>query len=142
MTTHDRGHRLRPHTADLVVEAWGPTREACIAEAVLGLVDAFAVVPGNPVSTPVPIAFDRADDPELLVAVLEEVVYTCDVLGVVPVDVLLVPTEDGGLAGTFDVVPVEATETVGSVPKAVARSELHLGPDGHGRWHCRVTIDV
>ena len=39
-----RGHRTVPHTADLRVEAWAPTREACLAEAVRGLVDRFAVV--------------------------------------------------------------------------------------------------
>ena len=39
-----RGHRTVPHTADLRVEAWAPTREECLAEAVRGLVDSFAVV--------------------------------------------------------------------------------------------------
>jgi hypothetical protein len=36
-----RGHRTVAHTADLRVEAWAPSREQCIAEAVLGTVAAF-----------------------------------------------------------------------------------------------------
>jgi SHS2 domain-containing protein len=43
-----RGHWTMPHPADLRIEAWGPTREDCLAEAVLGLVDSFAVVAGRP----------------------------------------------------------------------------------------------
>ena len=38
------GHTSVPHTADLRIEAWGPTREDCIAEAVRGLVESFADV--------------------------------------------------------------------------------------------------
>jgi SHS2 domain-containing protein len=44
----DRGHRKALHPADLRIEAWGPTREECIAEAVRGLVDSFAIVAGRP----------------------------------------------------------------------------------------------
>ena len=43
-----RGHRTVPHTADLRIEAWAPTREECLAEAVRGLVDSFAVVAPQP----------------------------------------------------------------------------------------------
>jgi hypothetical protein len=43
-----RGHRKALHPADLRIEAWGPTREDCIAEAVRGLAGSFAVVAGRP----------------------------------------------------------------------------------------------
>jgi SHS2 domain-containing protein len=35
------GHRSVPHTADLRIEAWAPTREGCIHQAVLGTVESF-----------------------------------------------------------------------------------------------------
>ncbi|MGH8836946.1 MAG: archease, partial [Actinomycetes bacterium] len=35
------GHRAVAHTADARVQAWAPTRERCIAEAVLGTVETF-----------------------------------------------------------------------------------------------------
>ena len=44
----DRRHRKALHPADLHIEAWGPTRVDCIAEAVRGMVDSFAVVAGRP----------------------------------------------------------------------------------------------
>jgi protein archease len=44
----DRRHRKALHPADLHIEAWGPTREECIAEAARGMVDSFAIVAGRP----------------------------------------------------------------------------------------------
>ena len=41
------GTALVLHPADLRIEALGPTREECIAEAARGLVDSFAVVAGR-----------------------------------------------------------------------------------------------
>lgn len=41
------GHRSVPHTGDLRVEAWAPTREECIAEAVRGMVASFADLPAD-----------------------------------------------------------------------------------------------
>ncbi len=35
------GHRTVPHTADLRIEAWAPTRDGCIRQAVLGTVESF-----------------------------------------------------------------------------------------------------
>lgn len=35
------GHRSVPHTADLRIEAWAPTRDGCIRQAVLGTVESF-----------------------------------------------------------------------------------------------------
>jgi hypothetical protein len=32
-----RGHRVLPHTADVIVEAWGPDLVSCCEEAVAGL---------------------------------------------------------------------------------------------------------
>ena len=40
----DRRHRKVLHPADLHIEAWGPTREECMAEAARGMVGSFAVV--------------------------------------------------------------------------------------------------
>ncbi len=44
----DRRHRKALHPADLHIEAWGPTREECIAEAARGMVGSFAVVAARP----------------------------------------------------------------------------------------------
>lgn len=67
-----------PHTADLRIEAWAPTRDGCIRQAVLGTVESFLdLESAHAVHTRLRrLTADRDDD--LLVAVLEEVIYLLD----------------------------------------------------------------
>lgn len=89
----------------------------------------------------VEVRFERAEEYELLAAVLEEVIFLLDTVGVVPVGVELVDEPGGGITGTFDVAPVSALIAIGSPPKAVARSGLTLATRS-GLWRGRATIDV
>jgi SHS2 domain-containing protein len=41
MVDNTSGHRSVLHTADLRIEAWSPSREGCVGEAVLGTVERF-----------------------------------------------------------------------------------------------------
>jgi SHS2 domain-containing protein len=134
------GHRVVPHTADVIVEAWAASRPECMEEAVRALVDSFALVTAS-VTNPVPVVFDERDDEALLLAVLDEVIYVIDVLGAVPANVVLDETEDGRLVGFMDLAPLSAVEVHGSLPKGVSLSELGVGRDERG-WRCRATIDV
>ncbi|HEU4946742.1 MAG TPA: archease [Kribbella sp.] len=134
------GHRTVPHTADVRVEAWGTTREQCIAEAVLGSVESFVDV-----SSVHPTGMQRcrltaSSDEELLAAVLDEVIYLMETTGEVPVDVELEPRE-GEIDVRFAMVRAEESEQVGAVPKAVSMHELSLAA-GSGGWFCSVTLDV
>ena len=135
------GHRLLPHTADVVLEAWGPTREDCLVEAVRGLVASFADTAGLAASGSVPFTLGPAGDEELLVRLLEEVIYLVDVEGVVPTGANVEAAADGGLSGRFEVASLAPDMVVGPAPKAVAWHELSLVHQ-HGAWRCRVTIDV
>lgn len=137
----DQGHRALPHTADVIVEAWAPSRAECVAEAVRALVGSFADASDVAATRPLPVTLDPADDESLLVAALEEAIYVVDALGVVPVSVELEDAEDGGIAGFFDVADVSLVRGVGALPKAVAYTDLRFARDG-GAWRCRVTIDV
>ena len=134
------GHRSVPHTADLRIEAWAPTREECIAQAVLGTVESFldtsSVHPGRTRRR----QLAAHSDEDLLVAVLEEVVYFLDTAGEVPVDLELEPVE-GGVDVEFAMADASNLPQVGAVPKAVSLHELSLaaGPSG---WRCSVTLDV
>lgn len=138
--TRSTGHRLLPHTADLIIEAWAPTREQCIAEAVQALVECFAdTARATPVRT-LSFGFPPGSDDALLVAVLEEALYVFEIFGVVPVATRVRLAEDGGVAGSFDAADVDDVQLVGSVPKAVTLHELEFGStDG---WRCVVTVDV
>jgi SHS2 domain-containing protein len=130
-----------PHTADLIIEAWAPTRIECVEEAVRALVDAFARVAEGAVTVLVPIEFEQNGDEGLLVSLLEEVIYVVDVLEGIPVNVALHETEDGKVAGSIDVAPSGAVVIHGSLPKGVSLSDLSFTHD-RVQWRCRATIDV
>jgi SHS2 domain-containing protein len=135
-----RGHRAVPHTADVRIEAWGPTLETCLAEAVAGLVESFAdttgVRPDPVVTTSVP----GESDPDLLVAVLDEAIYLLETRDVVPCAVEFAP-EPGGLAVRWHLASLRDVEIVGAVPKAVTLHDLRFEQTDRG-WTCAVTIDV
>jgi SHS2 domain-containing protein len=140
MDDSDAGHRSVPHTADLRVEAWAPTREGCFAQAVLGAVESFvdsAQVHPEHVHR---CRLSGHSDEDLLVAVLDEVIYVLDTAGEAPVDVELDPV-DGEVDVEFALVDASRLDQVGAVPKAVSLHELCLAPGPRG-WRCSVTIDV
>ncbi|TCN31181.1 SHS2 domain-containing protein [Kribbella orskensis] len=138
--TQMAGHRTMPHTADLRVDAWAGSRERCIAEAVLGTVESFLdVSAAHPTGTH-HFQLTASSDVDLLVAVLEEVVYLMETSGEVPVDVELVPL-DATVGVRFATIGAEALPQVGAVPTAVSLHELTLAASPGG-WFCSVTLDV
>ena len=81
------GHRGVPHTADLRIEAWAPSRDGCIRQAVLGTVDSFLDVSSARPHRLLSRRSTAGSDDDLLVAVLEEVIFLLDTVGEAPVDV-------------------------------------------------------
>jgi SHS2 domain-containing protein len=134
------GHRGVPHTADLRVEAWGATREECLTQAAHGVVESFADVAaaGEVRHREAEILADRDED--LLVALLDDVVYRLDAEDEVAVDVALDPVP-GGLRVRYGMADAATLPLTGAAPKAVTLHGLSLepGPDG---WTCSVTLDV
>jgi len=137
-----RGHRTVPHTADLRIEAWAPSREECLAEAVRGLVDSFAVVAGRAPSGRARRHMTARLDEDLLVAVIDEVIYRLDADGQIPVSVAVRRAPDGGVTVFFALVPVAEAEITGAAPKAASLHDLRCAPDAAGRWWCGVTVEV
>lgn len=129
-----------PHTADLRIEAWAPTRDGYIRQAVLAAVESFLdMASALPERACVRrVTADRDDD--LLVAVLEEVIYLLDTAGEAPVDLELQGVDDG-----VDVTSLMTNATtlpqVGAVPKAVSLNDLRFSRGQHD-WRCLVTLDV
>jgi SHS2 domain-containing protein len=137
----ERGYRLLPHTADVIISAWAPTDTACVDEAVRALIAVFAEVPDIAPRQPVPFTCEPASNGELLVRVLEEVIYLLEVRDLVAVQAVMERTAAGSLAGYLNAVPVAAVNLVGPAPKAITRHGLFFGPEGD-RWGCAVTVDV
>lgn len=134
------GHRTVPHTADLRVEAWAPTRELCIAEAVVGAVESFADTAYSGVTSRRVARLHAVRDEDLLVAVLDEVIFRLETAAEIPVAVD-VGVADRGVEARFTMAPAAELSQVGAVPKAVSLHELHLAPGPHG-WSCSVILDV
>lgn len=135
-----RGHRSVPHTGDLCVEAWAPTREECIVEAARAMLGSFADVPPDVSWVARECTVPADDDGRLLAAVLEEIIYRMDAADELPVDIAVAP-EPGGVGVIFKMADSSTATQTGAVPKAVALHGLRLAPDAHG-WSCRVTLDV
>jgi SHS2 domain-containing protein len=135
------GHRSLPHGADWGIEAWGPDRASCLVEALLALVERFARLPDAPATSALPLAAQSSSDEDLLVSLIEDVIYTVDVLSVVPVRFHLSATEGGGVAGDMEVVPAGEVEIIGPVPKGVSYHGLSMVADPAG-FRCRAVIDV
>jgi SHS2 domain-containing protein len=135
-----RGHRFVPHTTDIRIEAWAPTREACLAEAVAALTASFAnltgVAPASEVSTE--INADR--DVDLLVSVLDDVIFLLDTRGVVSARAE-VSAGASGVTCRFWLAPLDSVVITGAVPKAVTLHEISFGPHGD-HWACAFTVDV
>jgi SHS2 domain-containing protein len=139
------GHRTVPHTADLCLEAWSPSAEGCIGEAVRALVEGFADTSGAEAVGDREYAVTARTEEDLLVSVLEEVIYRMDADGEVPLAAQvggIRPIGDGrSLSVSFLMADIGAARLVGAVPKAVSLHGLHLR-GGPGGWRCRVTVDV
>jgi len=139
-TRRNRGFTTRAHTADTILEAWGPSREACLEEAARGFVASFAdadrATPTSRVEVPL-----RGDSTELLHGLLEEIIYQLDTEDVVPAQVSVGPADDGVVA-VLRLVPAASAEQVSAAPKAIAYSDLTCESEDTGEWRCQVTIDV
>lgn len=134
------GHRTVPHTADLRIEAWAPTAEQCIAEAVRAVVYSFT----DPTSTVRTMrrefVVQAGDVEEQLVAVLDEVIYRMDSDDEIP-RAMEVCREASALRVALAMADVSQVTIIGAVPKAVSLHQLSFGRDDAG-WHCAVTLDV
>ena len=135
------GHRVVPHTADLIIEAWAVDRAACIAEAVTALSGSFADASAATSTGTLPVSFDAIDAGELLAAVLEEVIFLLETSGLVAVGVDLEDADDGSIDGTFLIVPLTSVTQIGPAPKGIARSDLLLTHGTHG-WRAHAIVDV
>ena len=130
-----------PHTADVIVEAFGPSLSACIEAAVMGETAAFADVRGVEATDERRVDLRAPSEEALLVAVLEEVIFLLDAEDLVVVHAHLPVAGNLGISGRFDTVDKTLVALVGSPPKAVAYHGLELISDALG-YKCRFIIDV
>lgn len=141
LTRASRGHVARPHTADVILEAWGTDAAACFEEVVAALVETCADVSG---AVPVghhDVVLPSGPNDSMLLGLLDEVIFVLDVGEAMPVSAAVSETTAGGLSATLTLAARDTVSPTGSVPKAVSRSGL-LVEESPDRVRCRVLIDV
>ncbi|MGW3497316.1 archease [Streptomyces sp. NPDC001020] len=134
------GHRGVPHTADLRVEAWAPTREECLQQVVRAVCESFLDLTGAVGVRRRDVLVRGDTDEDVLMALLEEILYWLDAQGEIPVEMEPVPVADG-LRVSLHMAETDSLPLTGAVPKAVTLHELDFRPGPEG-WTCAVTLDV
>lgn len=138
----DRGHRIVAHTADVILQAWGPDLATCCEEAVAALVDVYldAVTP-DAVTRSRTVTVDAVTPADRLLALLEEIIFVLDTSPLVPIGAT-VRTDGDELTADLALADPSAVEPAGAVPKAVSRSGLELERGADGTVRCSVLVDV
>ena len=136
-----RGHQSLPHTADVILEAWGPDLATCCEEAVAALVDLYVqpLVADTVETRHLHLLPTSAES--LLLAVLDEVIFTLDTAEAVPVGATVTAAGSDGFDLRLLLADRAAVESTGVVPKAISRSELSVDerPD---EVRCSFLVDV
>nr|WP_246331227.1 archease [Saccharopolyspora hordei] len=128
-----------PHTADIRFQAWGGTREECLEQAARALVAAFADVAEDAPARTSEVVLG-GDDEQVLLAVLDEIVYRLDVEGTVPRDVGVRTTSSGTVLRLSE-VDADRVRFTGAAPKAISLHGFSFTHDQRG-WRCEITVDV
>jgi SHS2 domain-containing protein len=136
-----RGHRALPHTADVILEAWGPDLAACLEEAVVALASLYVDTTGARVVERRLVRLLPAAPSELLISLIDEAIFALDTGTAVPVGAEVATRGDGGLDISLQLAARDSITPTGASPKGVSRSNLRLD-QGTGRVHCTFLIDV
>jgi SHS2 domain-containing protein len=136
-----RGHRSLPHTADVIIEAWGPDLVACCEEAVAALAEIYADAGDAVVVAERELRVPPAPMGDMLLDLLDEVVFALDVAEGIPIGARVRTGGDGGLEVRLTLADPAGVEPAGAVPKAISRSGLEVTrePDA---VRCRFLVDV
>jgi SHS2 domain-containing protein len=125
----------------VILEAWGPDLASCCEEAVAALAAVF-------VDTAVAREVERhrihlapGPDDDLLLDLLEEVIFVLDTAEGVPIGAEIRAATGGGFDAEIVLAEPDSVVATGAAPKAVSRSELavHAQPGG---VRCRFLVDV
>ena len=132
---------MREHTADVAVEAEGPSFDAVVGAVADGLAAAMCDdVP--PEGERFDVRVEAESREALLFDYLDELIYERDVRGVLPVDNEVEITErddEFSLAGSARGVPLSAVSA--REIKAVTYSEMEVAETAEG-WRAYVVFDV
>lgn len=136
------GFRLLEHTADIGIDAWGPTLDSLFEQAALGL--RHLLVGTSPVahSQKHPVQLDAGDAGELMVAWLNEIIFLFETHNLVPGTFQIEWISREELRAVIHMETYTATQhTVEHQVKAATYHQLSLGQEREG-WRARIYLDL
>ena len=144
----DRGWRVVAHTADVIIEAWGPEVAACVEEALNALIGLCYEshrprIVGTHRTFVGPVV-DRDVAEGLLLGALDELLYVLDTSAAAPIGATVRSTGGAGrtlLDIELQLAAPDTVETTGAGPKAISRSGLDVVTDA-GQVRCTFLVDV
>lgn len=132
---------MLPHTADVIVEAWGANEVECTEEATRALIEVCVSGQADPGEASRVTTIEALRSQELVEAVLDETVFALDTSELVPVAATLEASADGGFELRLKVAHRDVVRLTGAAPKAVVMVDFQGGESGTPA-RCRFIVDV
>lgn len=141
--TESSGFRLIEHTADMGIEAWAESLTETYIQAAVGLsMMIFGTSKDTVTGMTYHVDLNADNAAELMVAWLSEIVYRCDVTGLVPTFFAIEELDNHHLRGTIHGEAYDETRhAVERQVKAVTYHQLELKRRDNG-WYTRVFVDL
>jgi len=136
------GFRLLEHTADIGIEAWGPTQSNLFEQAALGLRHLLVGTSQVTHNQQHQVHLDAEDAGELLVAWLNEIIFLFETQNLIPGEFRVERTNENELRAVIHAEPyTPERHVVEHQVKAATYHQLSLeqGSDG---WHARIYLDL
>ncbi len=130
------------HTADLVFWVQADTLEQLFASAACGLAELMVAGPRDGELTWLPLELQASDQAELLVELLNEVIYLLDGEGLLCVALEVRELDPTRLQARLGVIPWDPKRHQIREPvKAATYHQAEVAPHGQG-WRAQVVLDV
>lgn len=131
---------MLPHTADVIVEAWGADDLACAEEAAAALIEICVAGDPDP-EAGLWVSQVGECQPDLVRTVLEEVLFALDTSVLAPVSVSVDRTVDSEVTIRLGLASRDAVRFTGAAPKAIVMMASEQ-PAGEATCRCRFIVDV
>jgi SHS2 domain-containing protein len=135
------GHRILPHTADIIVEAWGDDIETCCEETVAAVMSSFLDASRAVSAGTHEVSLTADCDEDLVLGALDEILLLLDSTAEVPVSATVSRLDDTTFGVRIELAQRDSVEVTGAPPKGISLSGLDV-ERARGIVGCRLIVDV
>ncbi len=136
-----KDHGTLEHMADLGLWVEADSRQELMASAVCALAELMYRGPRQGEIQWLPLELEGADPADLLVQLLNEVIYLAEAEGLLAVALVVSELRPDALVARLGALPLGPGHRVGQPIKAVTYHQARVEPAGE-RWRAQVVLDV